>query len=116
MSYNSAVQESTSGYTSFFLSRGQEMRLPIDLMIPTEPPDMQYKSTEKYSRLLPSLYRGLFEKPLKICVLPYDANKVFIRSGLNNDYFPSELKCGCVILSYAKVELTNRSSHGLVLT
>lgn len=42
MSYNSPVHK-TTGYTPFFIFRGWEMWLPVDLMIPVEPPGMQYK-------------------------------------------------------------------------
>ena len=61
MSKNSAVLEST-GYTPFFLSHCRVMRLPIDLMIPTELPDMQYKSTTQYANDVITALQDTFQK------------------------------------------------------
>ena len=51
MAYNTSVHDST-GYTPFFLTHGQEMRLPTDLMIPVPVSDRVGNFTTRFAKTL----------------------------------------------------------------
>ena len=61
MTYNSVDHDST-GYTPFFLSRGREMQLPVDLMITVDAPNhLPHNSATSYARNLKKVLHDAFE-------------------------------------------------------